>query len=452
MRHTIQTLFGMAVLSAGAVFGSGVQASDGAAAVKITAKLAQGVVAKDNPGKIYLRVGLEGGAVVRVGERPALNVAVVVDRSGSMQGAKIEQAKAAAAMALGRLGGRDTAALVTYNHEVQVMMPAMGMGDAAPVRQLVSQIMADGTTALYAGTEAGIKEVAKGLERKAVNRVVLLSDGLANVGPSSPTEVAALGIAAAKQGITISTIGLGLGFNEDLMTKLAGASDGNHAFVENADQLVAIFDKEFGDALSIVAREVQVEVDLAPGFKLARVLGREAKVEGRRITAQLGQLASAQEKYLMLEIEATEPLPLGKSEVGTVRAAYTDAATGERLRWSQPVGVEASTAKDLIEASIDQDVKADVVIQVATATNEEAVKLRDAGKIEEAKKLLQENAEYLGEAKAALPAASAIAVGTLVGAIAANRAAARGLADGDWERTRKSMRSMQHKSKTQQKY
>ena len=113
-----------------------------------------------------------------------------------------------------------------------------------------------------------------------MNRVILLSDGQANVGPKSATELGELGMSLGKEGISVTTIGLGAGYNEDLMANLAGYSDGNHAFVENAEDLVRIFNYEFGDVLSVVAQDLVIRIQLMDGVRPMRLLGRDGEILG----------------------------------------------------------------------------------------------------------------------------------------------------------------------------
>ena len=99
-------------------------------------------------------------------------------------------------------------------------MPATKVSDKKTIFRAIRQIRADGSTALFGGVSKGAKEIRKFLSHKRVNRMVLLSDGLANVGPQSPSELGDLGSSLIEDGISVTTIGLGLGYNEDLMTKL----------------------------------------------------------------------------------------------------------------------------------------------------------------------------------------------------------------------------------------
>src|SRR6185436_902542 len=131
-----------------------------------------------------------------------------------------------------------------------------------------------------AGVVQGAAEVAKFKEPRRLNRVVLLSDGQANVGPARPDDFAALGSALLAEGISVSTIGLGLGYNEDLMLALARAGDGNHAFASDPNDLVRIFNKEFDDVLASCAQTVSIDVDLKPGVRIVRALSRDGTING----------------------------------------------------------------------------------------------------------------------------------------------------------------------------
>jgi Ca-activated chloride channel family protein len=202
--------------------------------------------------KAYVRIvltGLDAGWE----KRAPVNVAIVLDRSGSMSGRKIEEAKRAAIMAIERLRDDDIVSVVTYQSTGNVLVPATKLHDREAVRAAIRRIRAGGNTALFAGVSKGARELRKFLDRNRVNTLLLLSDGLANVGPSSPGELAQLGASLGREGIAVTTIGLGLRYNEDLMTRLAMASDGNHFFVEDERDLEAAFATEFSDAVPVSA-------------------------------------------------------------------------------------------------------------------------------------------------------------------------------------------------------
>ncbi|MBC7830835.1 MAG: VWA domain-containing protein, partial [Hyphomicrobium sp.] len=220
-----------------------------AAELKLDADLGQTVLSTSKPGSVFLRLNLKSLTTAKNERRTPVNVAIVIDRSGSMQGDRIAAAREGARVALKRLSSDDIVSLVSYNHDFDVLSPAAPLRDSRDkLIEAIDNLQASGTTALYAGVQEGGRQVEKFVSDNNVNRVILLSDGLANVGPSTPGELAELGRKLASKGISVSTIGLGLDYNEDLMQRLAAASDGNHAFVERPSDLAEIFDREFGDA------------------------------------------------------------------------------------------------------------------------------------------------------------------------------------------------------------
>ena len=141
----------------------------------------------------YLRVGLKGFEADDLGERRPVNIAIVIDKSGSMSGEKIAKAKEAAIMAIRRLCSNDIVSVVTYDSKVNVLVPATKATDKETIFRAIRRINAGGTTALHGGVCKGGKEVKKFLCANRVNRVILLSDGLANVGPDTPEALGSLG-------------------------------------------------------------------------------------------------------------------------------------------------------------------------------------------------------------------------------------------------------------------
>ena len=249
--------------------------------VTLDVSLSQPTLLADKQQTTFVKVGLTGFELSNEKERAPVNIALVLDKSGSMAGDKLERAKEAAISAVERMSANDIVSVVTYDTTVSVVVPATKLTDRAALISKIREIPSNGSTALFAGVGKGAEELRKFLDKERVNRVILLSDGLANVGPQSPSELGELGRSMAKEGISVSTIGLGLDYNEDLMTKLASESDGNHVFVEKSTQLVDVFNREFNDVLSVVAQEVVG----APGWSLSLWSLASAPVPGFRSVA-----------------------------------------------------------------------------------------------------------------------------------------------------------------------
>ena len=365
--------------------------------IGLEARLANTVMKGGEAGKNYLKVALQGCKPEPSQSRMPVNVAFVIDRSGSMQGMPIAQAREAAVMAVNRLLPTDIASVVIFDNRIDVLAPAQPVADPAHFADLIRQVGARGSTAIHGGVLAGAAEVAKNRDARRLNRVVLLSDGQANVGPSRPEEFAALGRLLLSQGISVSTIGLGLGYNEDLMLQLARASDGNHAFAREPTDLVQIFNKEFDDVLGSCAQTVSIDIELKAGIKPVRALSRDGTIEGQRASFTLNQVYAATEHYVLLEVELDKSQAgATEQELGLVKVAYTAPDTGARQALEATVRGRFSDSEAEVKAGYDSKVAEAVVEQVTRERARRAVELQDQGKTKEARELLLQNASEIG--------------------------------------------------------
>ena len=387
------------VAMAGAVLGFLLAAARSQAAeqVKVEVALARPVLLAGARRVNYLRVGLTGIAVRAAERRTPVNLAVVLDKSGSMSGDKLRKAKDAAIASIERLNADDIVSVVAYDHTVQVLVPATKVADRAAIRGAIERLTAGGNTALFAGVSKGAAEVRKFLDRQRVNRVILLSDGQANVGPSSPAELGNLGASLIKEGISVATLGLGLDYNEDLMTALARRSDGNNYFIENSTELAAKFDYEFNDLMSVVAQEVRVRIVCAPGVRPVRVLGREADITGQEVTAYLNQVYGEQEKYVLLEVEVPAGEPGSTHALAQVGVSYVNMASHRPGEVAAGASYKLGNSPAQVDAATNRVVMASAIEQIGVEKNQMAINLRDQGRIEEARSVLRENAAFLAE-------------------------------------------------------
>lgn len=417
-----------------------------AAQVRLEVSLDTPTMLADKKQAAFVKIGLTGFKLEGIDKRAPVNVAIVLDKSGSMEGEKIAKAKDAAIAAIGRLGPGDIVSVVAYDSTVKVIVPATKLNDKEWVIQQVRRIEAAGSTALFAGVSKGAEELRKFLDKNRVNRVILLSDGLANVGPQSPSELGALGASLMKEGISVSTMGLGLDYNEDLMTKLARNSSGNHVFIEQANNLVKVFNDEFNDVLSVVAQEVAIEIRLANGVRPVRVLNLDAEINGQQVIVQMNQLYSEQEKYVMLEVEVPATQAGKARQVADVHVSYSNLQTKTTDRLTSAVSANFAESLAEVEAKRNPQVCAAAVLQIGNAQNKLATALRDQGDIDGARRLLLENGRYLGENAAKYKDRILQMRG------ADNVGQAKNLDGPAWAKSRKAMREQQLTDDLQQTY
>lgn len=354
-------------------------------------------VASDKKQTVWVRVGLTGFKMESEKKRAAVNVAIVLDRSGSMQGDKIKKAKEAAINAVDRLAPNDIVSVITYDSNVQVLVPATKATDKAAIKAKIASISVSGNTALFAGVSKGAAEVRKFLDKEKVNRIILLSDGLANVGPSSPGELGSLGASLMKDQIAVSTLGLGLGYNEDLMMKLALKSGGNHVFIENASELADIFNKEFDDVMSVVAQDVRIKIEVPEGIRPVRVLGNDADINGQTVETKLAQIYSEQDRFVLLELE----LPAGeagqKLDLSNVTVSYRNMKSQAEDKLTGKTAIEFCKTNDEYESSMNRVVLEDVVAMVANEQSKLATVYLDNGDLKGCIECLNSNGKWLSE-------------------------------------------------------
>lgn len=365
----------------------------------LDASLSTPVIHRDRTQTVYLRIGLTGFDLEPAGKRAPVNLGLVIDRSGSMGSeGKLEKAKEAAIMVIRRLDREDIVSVVLYDSQIQVLVPATKVRDKETIISQIRRIGPGGSTALYGGVQAGAEEMRKFLSHGRVNRMLLLSDGLANVGPQSPAELGNLGGGLIHDGISVTTIGLGLGYNEDLMSQLAYRSDGSHYFAEEARDLAKVFDQELGRALSAVAQGVTIHIRCEPGVRPVRILGRDGRIDGMEVFIPIQQIFSRHERYAIVELEVPGLAPVAAQDYRSVAAvdiSYDNLATQKKDQIESKLIVTYTASDSMVEEKTNKKVMIDVIRQIATENNEKAMALRDQGQIDKAQKALSDNASYL---------------------------------------------------------
>ncbi len=358
--------------------------------VRIKIELDQDIHPADTPSTAVIKVAVKAPPANAGVRRNPVNLSIVLDRSGSMHGDKIEYARLAAIEALGRLHPDDVFSLVTYDSTIETVIPAQKVRNLEAAESLIRAITPRGMTALHGGVNQGASEIRKHLDGAYAHRILLLSDGIANVGPSSPVELERLGRALARENIAVTTIGVGLDYNEDLMTRLARASDGNTYFVEASRDLPRILGVELGDVINVFARRAVIRVEFDENIRPLAILGREGVIRDRTVEIPLHQLYGGQERFALIEVELP-PVPAGgRQKVGSAELHYEEIAN-RRTR-----SVRSGDARILfsgddreITASANPVVQEQVLEVRAAAARESAIELADRGLREEAAQQLR---------------------------------------------------------------
>jgi Ca-activated chloride channel family protein len=342
-------------------------------------------------------------------ERRPLALALVLDRSGSMAGEKLDVARRCAAFLIERLAPTDRVALVSFDQEVQLEAPLTEVG---PRRQQLTRaarsIGARGQTNLSGGWLKGV-DVLAGLDDGGhTRRVLLLTDGMANVGVTDETQLARMARGSAGDGIGTTTIGFGDGFSEDLLTAMADAGGGGAHFAPTPDAAPGIFAQEFDDLLALVAQNVSVEIRPAwSEVQLLSILNDAPQVPvASAVQAQLGDAYGDERRRVVFQLHVPGLPALGPTQVAEVVVRYV--AVGEQVAMHEvtlPLVVNAVSADDAAASVPDAEVTEEVTVLLSARAQDEARDLADAGRFDDARRTLHDAAGRLRKASAGSPRA-----------------------------------------------
>ena len=273
----------------------------------------------------------------RRGERLPLNLALVIDRSGSMSGEPLEMAREAIVAALRQLQPQDRVSVVSFDDEVRVEVPSGPVLDLNAMIAQVMQIRSGGRTALYDGWMEGATQVAGHLNQEGLNRVILLSDGQANHGLTDAREIARHVRGLAERGVSTTTLGFGRSYDETLLLGMASAGDGNFEHIETAGSLPTFFESELQGLTRTSGRTVSLGLEPNPEYG-AQVLETLNDLTLNTLGRyQLGNLVEGQPVSVVVKLQLTAPAP-GHAPLGVTRV---------RLAWTGLDGVRRKVRAQL---------------------------------------------------------------------------------------------------------
>lgn len=356
----------------------------------VTSKLSDPLLALGGDRDEYLKIDMTGVDVD--GKRAPVNLAVVLDRSGSMAGEKIESARRAAHVLVDRLNDEDRLAFITFGSNVTPLFSSQRCTPAAKgeMHRAIDRIYDMGGTNLSGGMEAGIREVLAHSEGYAVNRVILISDGEANEGITSRPGLSAIARNALRQHVSLTALGVGADFDEDTMEQLAENGGGNYRFLQVGGELESVFNGELKQLSTTVAAAPALHLKLAPGVRVREVFGWAYDTDADGIVVHLPDFAAGEHRKLVVQLQAPANA-LGGENVVSGRLDYTDLLHGRnavQTAWNNDATVVPNEAQAAAER--DRDTYAQVARVHAAKAARRAATLYSAGDVAAAEGTLRE--------------------------------------------------------------
>ncbi|MCY1040688.1 VWA domain-containing protein [Corallococcus sp. bb12-1] len=369
--------------------------------VELTGKLS-GAYVMTGPGEAFAWFELSARKPESV-QRVPVNLALVVDRSGSMMGSKLEDAKRAAQTLVKQLSKGDRLALVHYGSNVTTL-PSVEINDEtrAELLRAISRIEVDGSTNISGGLQAAAEAVRPYTREFRVTRAILLSDGQPTEGIVSNTGLFSEVGKLRELGITVSALGVGEGFNDALMRGMAERGGGFSGFVSDSAELASIFTRELEQAASTVARNVNLVLTLPPGVSGVEVMGLTSTREGNTVRVPLYDLTGGQSARVVAKVTLDAPASGTQMTVLGASLSYVDVTADLPSQVLLSLNARVTDDARTVRSNLDREVRVHAIRALGTQQLHAAAEEMKNGNRQGAVSLLDNARRLFGSSASAL--------------------------------------------------
>lgn len=307
-----------------------------------------------------------------MGRRLPLNIALVIDRSGSMEGEPLSYVKQACSYVVDLMEPNDVLSVVTFEEQVDVLVPARRVVNKTLLKEHINRLEVGNTTNLYDGLVVGCQQVASVMQEGYVNRVLLLTDGEPTAGIKDFTSIVGQVAEQKGRGITVTALGFGPEYNEELMAGVARRSGGNYYYIARPDLIPEVFRRELETLMTITARNLRLKLSLPRWVQLRQVFGRQPSFGPRHAEISLQDIERGSAMSVLCELEFA-PRPAGTYRVVKAELFYDDAVSGRSEVLTGDIEFEFTQDKALVASGVNPIVKQELDIAMASRNLEKTV-------------------------------------------------------------------------------
>jgi Ca-activated chloride channel homolog len=306
--------------------------------LRVEGRVGHARMVQGSAGETFVLLEVRSDSKARAATPAPSHLALVIDKSGSMRGERLQNALNGATTAVDQLGDGDMVSVVAFDDRSSIVVPATEVNASSRerIKSEIRTIALGGDTCISCGIEDGLAELLRSSDK--VDRMIVLSDGDATAGVRDMAGFRSISTRAREQGISVTTIGAGVTYNQKILGGIALESGGGHYFIENTASLARVFQTEAEKLRSTVATNTEASIELAEGVELDRVFDRTFERRGRRIVVPLGGFAQGDVQTVLLKVR----VPAGKdgaAPVAGVSLAFRDLVKGEDGRCNGDLGV-----------------------------------------------------------------------------------------------------------------
>ncbi|MBU9720270.1 MULTISPECIES: vWA domain-containing protein [Bacillaceae] len=349
--------------------------------------------------KSYVLIELTGAPLIDVLRSP-INLSLVLDRSGSMSGKPLDYCKEACEFVVDQLTNKDILSVVTFDGDVETVVSPQKVTHKDLLKKHIQRIHTRGITNLSGGLIEGCQHVLKQEMDQYVNRVILLSDGIANAGIRDPQLLLKLAEDYASAGLVISTLGVSDRFEEETLEGIADNGKGNFHYIDEVDSIPDIFSQELEELLSNVAQNIKLKINPKNGVTITNIYGYNFQSSENSVLIPLGDSYANEVKSLLVEY-SLPPMGEGEHDIFDMEWSYVDTVNGFK-ECCFSVNVPVRRTKDLNQLLLAPDTYTESKIQttLSAVVLEQAIQFFDQGNLKEGKDMIYQHASQMKEVAA----------------------------------------------------